>query len=267
MALYALDEESNLIFATNANSSRKYRCLECRGLVQKRSGLHKRAHFCHLGRSPQCRLHSKSIDHLVLQTRLKESIPELEIERPFPAILRIADLAWERQKIVFEIQCSLILPVETEKRRKDYAQEGYHLVWLLDDRLFNKKKLRIAEDLLRKKAGYFISFGKALVYDQFEVIDEGTRLSKGPPLITDLSEPLRLPSILPPLQQLKERSALFRGDLLDRSLQSGAYLQRLAEHERFLLKRPSKPYWNWMKRGLQMGLEYLLRKTAEKELL
>ncbi len=267
MALYALDEESNLVFAPTANSSQKYRCLECRGLVQRRAGLHKRAHFCHLIRAPQCRLHSRSIDHLVLQTRLKEAIPELEMERPFPSLLRIADLAWEKQKIVFEIQCSLIGPAEAEKRRKDYAQEGYLLVWLLDDRLFNKRKLRIAEEVLRKEACYFISLGKALVYDQYELISAGERLMKGPPLPTDLSKPLNIPPSLPPLYLLKERSILFRGDLLDRLIQNSVYLQRLIEYERSFLERPSKPYWHYLKKGLQMGFEYLLRKTAEQERL
>lgn len=265
MALYALDEASNLVFATKASPFQKYRCLECRGLVQRKAGLHKQPHFCHLGRAPQCRLHSKSIDHLVLQARLKEAIADLEMERPFPSILRIADLVWERHKTVFEIQCSLLSPAETEKRRRDYAREGYHLVWLLDDRLFNKKKLRIAEDLLRREAGYFISLKKSLVYDQHELIAEGTRLYKGPPLPTDLSKPLRLPAALPPLPQLQARSALFLGDLLDRTLRSSAYLQRLLKSERAFFAGRKKTVWNYLKMGLLIGLEYLLRKTAEKE--
>src|SRR5262249_26072126 len=108
MALYALDDDSNLIFAPDATEFRRYRCLECRGLVQKRVSQERRTHFCHLRNTPQCRLHSKSIDHLILQTSLQERIQGLEMERPFPSILRIADLCWEAQKIVFEIQCSPI---------------------------------------------------------------------------------------------------------------------------------------------------------------
>jgi len=166
MALYALDEDSNVVFASNAAPSQRYRCLECRGFVRKRASLHKRSHFCHLRNTPQCRLHSKSEGHLVLQTSLQERIPGLEMERLFPSILRIADLCWEAEKIVFEIQCSPITIYEAERRRRDYWSEGFDLVWLLDDRLFNRKTLRVAEEPLRKRAGYFISLRRAVVYDQ-----------------------------------------------------------------------------------------------------
>ena len=262
MALYALDTESNLVFAADAEPFRTYRCPECQSPVQKRTGLNKRPHFCHLRNAPQCRLHSKSIDHLVLQTRLKEQIPELEMERPFPAILRIADLCWERKRIVFEIQCSLILPPEAKQRQKDYAKERYALVWLLDDRLYNKKKLRLSEDILRKEAGYFISLRKGLVYDQFDPTLDGERLLKGPHLPVDLSKPLPTPQEPLPLAQLRERKTRFRGDLLDRSLRSGVYLERLLECENSLHPEPN-PWWHWLKKGVQIGLEYLLRKTAE----
>lgn len=260
MALYALDEKSNLVLAAHADLYKKFFCLECRGPVQKRMGLHKRPHFSHLRNATHCRLYSKSIDHLVLQTRLKELIPELEMERPFPSILRIADLCWERKKIVFEIQCSLIAPAEAELRRKDYAKEGYNLLWLLDDRLFNKKTLRAAEEILRKEAGYFISLRKALVYDQFDPISEGKRLLKGPPLAVNLAKPLSIPS-LPPLKQLKERKICFQGDLLDRLLQNSAYLQRHLDYERALQKPASNTLWHLLKKWMMMGLEFLLRKT------
>ncbi len=262
MALYALDTDSNLVFAADAAPLQTYRCPECRCPVQKRTGLHKRPHFCHLRNAPQCRLHSKSIDHLVFQTRLKEAIPELEMERPFPSILRIADLCWERKKIVFEIQCSLILPPEAEERRRDYAKERYALVWLLDDRLYNKKKLRLSEEILRREAGYFISLQKGLVYDQFDPTRDGARLMKGPPLPVDLSKPLPIPKKPLGLAQLEKRTARFRGDLLDRSLQNSATLQRLLDCEQSLKPKP-KPRWHWLKKGVQIGLEYLLRKTAE----
>ncbi len=261
MALYALDEESNLISALDASPFQKLRCLECGAALKKRVGVHRRPHFSHLRSARQCRLYSKSIDHLVLQTRLKEAIGELEMERPFPSILRIADLCWERQKIVFEIQCSLISPSEIERRRKDYAKEGYNLVWLLDDRLYNKKKLRISEKLLRRDAGYFISLKKGHAYDQFELISEGERLFKGPPLPLDLSKPLAAPAATARLQQIKGKKFFFQGDLLFRSLQSRAYLERLLECERSFSAPKPKTAGRRLKAWLQMGMEYLLRKS------
>lgn len=265
MALYALDEENQIVFAQEAAPYRRYRCLECSGRVQKRSGIYKRAHFCHLRSAPQCRLHSKSIDHLILQTDLKKKIPQLEMERPFPSILRIADLCWEEKKLVLEIQCSPITPSEVERRKRDYAREGYDLVWLLDERLFNKKRLRIAEENLRRQSAYYFSLSRACVYDQFEVIAENLRLMRGPPLSIDLTRPHPTQGRNLPLRQLQERQSpwYFPGDLYDRSIRNRYYLQRLAEKEKELLAPFKRDPLFWLKKGFYIALEYLLRATAE----
>lgn len=266
MALYALDDKNLLIFAPDATSFGRYSCLECRGPVRKRSGRNRRPHFCHLRNSPQCRLHSKSIDHLVLQADLKKKNPELEVERPFPSILRIADLCWEERKLVMEIQCSPISVSEAEARKRDYSQEGYDLVWLLDDRLFNKKKLKIAEERIRKAAAYFISLQRLEVYDQFEFFFDEIRLAKGPPLPVDLSLPRKTPKRDIPLRQLKERKSgyYFLGDLYDRVTRNSTFLKRLMEYEESLSKPLRKDRFYWIKKCFLLGLEYLLRKATQE---
>ncbi len=261
MPLYALDEENGIVFAPDASTRKNYRCLECRGSLQKRSGRHRRPHFCHRRSAPQCRLYSKSIDHLVIQTNLMKRIPQLKMERPFPSVLRIADLCWEERKLVLEIQCSPISIYEVGARKKDYSQEGYELVWLLDDRLFNKKRLRIAEEQIRRGSGYFVSLKRSIVYDQFEFISDAVRLAKGPPLPINLFEPREILNRQIPLRQLQERksSRYFLGDLYDRANRNSTFLKRLVEHEESLLKPLRKDPFYWIKKILLLILEYLLR--------
>ena len=239
MPLYALDDENRIIPAQNALNGRRYRCLECKGAMQRRVGLERRAHFYHLHSIRSCRLYSKSIDHLILQTHLQEKNPALIIERPFEKILRIADLCWEEKKIIFEIQCSPISQEEAKMRTDDYSSEGYTIVWLLDCRLYNRRSLRFAESQLRQQACYYFTLKNREIFDQFEVIVDASRIAKGPPLPIDLLQPARLPPQIPSAlpRQLKNRetSLFFSGDLLDRSIRYPIYLQRLIEHEETIL--------------------------------
>ena len=268
MPLYALDDDSRIVAAPDATSWRRYRCLECNGRLQKRAGAQRQAHFYHLQTIQHCRLHSRSIDHMILQTHLHHLNPALVIERPFEKILRIADLCWDEKKLVFEIQCSPIGIKEVEERIKDYAREGYELVWLLDNRLYNRRILRSAETLLRQHACYYFSLSKTTIFDQFEVLSDTSRLAKGPPLPVDLFQPVFFPSSLPPIltRQLKNRQAgrFFAGDLFDRSLRHTVYLERLIEHEAMILSRqPIERKMSFkVKKYFYIGLEYLLRKSA-----
>jgi competence protein CoiA len=270
MPLYAIDEENRIISAHEADAFRPYRCLECQTALQKRAGPHRQAHFYHLQTIRQCRLHSRSVDHLVFQTHLRELNSALEIERPFEKILRIADLCWEDQKLVFEIQCSPIDSFQAQQRAIDYAKEGYELVWLLDDRIYNRKKaLRPAETHLRRQGGYFFSLKSSAVYDQFEVIASDQRLSKGPPLPVALDQPS--PKAVEQghwTEQLNQRIGrrFFTGDLFDRALRYPVYLRRLQEHEEQILAehRRTNGLIHWVKKGFYIALERVLRKQSDK---
>jgi competence protein CoiA len=269
MPLYALDEENRIIPAHEADAFRRYRCLECQTALQKRVGPHRQAHFYHLQTIRQCRLHSRSVDHLVFQSHLCELNSALEIERPFEKILRIADLCWEDQKLVFEIQCSPIDSFQARQRASDYAREGYELVWLLDDRIYNRKKaLRFAETHLRRQSGYYFSLKSGVVYDQFDVIANDRRLSRGPPLPVALDRPS--PKTVHQgqwTQQLNHRIGrrFFAGDLFDRALSFPIYLQRLQEHEEQILSEHQRKNGivQWMKKGFYVALECVLRKQSD----
>lgn len=230
MALYALDREE-LISADDALHKKAYCCLECRGALQVRQG-RRRRHFYHVKTSPQCRLYSKSEAHLLLQLQVQNKFCEGEIviERPFPSIGRIADLCWDRCKIIFEIQCSFIAQKEAEERMVDYASLGYTVIWLLDDRRFNRRHLSPTELFLRNTSCYYIHYQKtklSLFYDQFELIQQNRRLRTGIKLPVFLTRPRTIPQT--PLlgeipEQIKRRQEswrlFFEGDLFHKALLS-----------------------------------------------
>lgn len=263
MPLFALDDEDRIIAAPDADPFRRYRCLECQSPLQKRSGRYRQAHFYHLQTVKQCRLHSNSVDHLILQNEIQKIIPEIEAEKPFKKILRIADLCWEEKKLVLEIQCSPIDPIQASRRTHDYAQEGYELIWLLDDRLYNRKRsLRPAESQMRR-GGYYFSMRRMTIYDQFELILDKKRLAKGPPLPIDLTRPALTPQMECRTNQLDQRAGryFFAGDLLDRAIRYPTYLLRLQELEKNILEqhRPKNKIVYILKKYFYISLEYLLR--------
>jgi hypothetical protein len=110
----------------------------------------------------------------------------MKIERPFIDIGRVADLCWEKEKIIFEIQCSPLTPHEAEARIKDYRSVGYETIWLLDEKRYNKRVLRPAEAFLRERSCYYFSLRPELAcYDQFEVFAYERRVKKGGKLRID----------------------------------------------------------------------------------
>src|SRR5438128_1692203 len=129
MAHYAYDID-DLIYSADAEPGKVYWCLDCYGPVKRRRGKGYFPHFYHISPSPRCRLYSKTEDHLLAQLQLQKKFPQgiLQIERPFLTINRVADICWEKEKIVFEIQCSLIKPLEAEERIRDYRALGYEVV-------------------------------------------------------------------------------------------------------------------------------------------
>ena len=197
MQLLAQDENLQTILASDATKRKDYTCPECRHPVRLRKGPSRRPHFFH--RSPQrssCRLHRKSRIHLQLQLYLLKLLPEGEalLEKSYPSIQRVADVAWEAQGIVFEIQCSPISLIECTERNKDYQSLGLTPVWILNDHRFNRRYLSAAENHLRKNLCFFSHIdpkGKRQIYDQFEVIKWGKRLYRSRPLTIDLSRPIR----------------------------------------------------------------------------
>lgn len=279
MALYALDVEK-IISADVAADRGNYRCLECRGPLQVRQG-RRRRHFYHVRKTPSCRLYSKSEDHLVLQYQIQALFAQGEIilEKPFLSIGRVADACLERWKLIFEIQCSPILRKETEARIQDYGSLGYTVVWLLDDRLFNRKSISSVETFLRTYPCYFIRYQRqnlSFFYDQFEILQGQKRLKKGICLPIFLGRPRILPKksleIELPEQILKRFTNshfFFEGDLCHKALlspqnrslaiamQNWAFLER----QEALSKKDSSKEWEKFLPPLYFFFEWVLSKV------
>jgi competence protein CoiA len=223
MQIYAYDVQGNLIPVASAHRGSIYRCPECCSSLRVRGGKLRQLHFYHM-ESSTCRLHGKSSTHLHIQYSLQKMLyPEkILLEHRFPEIGRVADVVWEAQKIIFEVQVSLISSEEVCARMRDYQVMGYQVIWIFHDRHFNNFRLTPAEIQLRCSPHYFTNinaFGKGIFYDQYSLVRHKKRIQRGPRL------PLLLNKVLPvnfkqlPRQLPKERQKWplsFEGDLISR---------------------------------------------------
>ncbi len=277
MALYAVDDD-DLIYAGHAEPGKIYWCLDCFGPVKRRRGKNWFPHFYHLKSAPQCRLYSKTDDHLLAQIQLQKLFPVgvIEMERPFLKINRVADLCWESQKIIFEIQCSPVTEKEAEMRFSDYGSIGYDVIWLLDDKRYNKRVIRPAEDFLRRHCTYYMSVRQGLTskyYDQFEIFAEGQRVRRGKQMPIDLRNVRRCSkrNFCPdhfPKQVIDLAGKIYcRGDRLDRALKNQILAMHkwrgLEIHFAKISKKPSR--WRiWLRRYITTPYIALLKKLISK---
>lgn len=179
MHLYALDEQDNLVLAHQAEKQVNYYCRECHSVVRCRGGFFRQIHFYHIEPNRTCRQSGKSIIHLQIQHYFQKVLTEVTLEKNFSAINRIADIVWEQEKLVFEIQCSPITACEVEERNRDYQSLGYQVIWILHDQLYNKNRLTAAEYFLRESPHYFTNIngdGYGCIYDQWDIVEKGRRL-------------------------------------------------------------------------------------------
>lgn len=123
--------------------------------------------------------------HKALQAYLKTIYPELQVEYRMTKIHRIADLVDLENKIVYEIQCSPISKQEVIARNKAYKTLGFSVIWMLHDRLFNRKNPTDAEIYLKEKGCYYISMtegGNVRIYkpqrQRFSLLEYYTRLRR-----------------------------------------------------------------------------------------
>src|SRR5438105_4635558 len=121
MQLLARKSDGSLVLARNAKKQHPYECLECKGDVRLRGGLHRQLHFYHFEPSPFCRQHQKGMVHIQVQLHLQSLLGEdCLLEHQMSEINRIADVAWPTKKVVFEIQFSPISAQEVKERNRDY---------------------------------------------------------------------------------------------------------------------------------------------------
>lgn len=214
MQYYAL-EHNIPILAADAKKGTIYSCPECRHDLRLRSGPHRQPHFYHVKRHPDCSQHQKSLTHIQIQKIVGSLLPPSEavLEKPFQEINRIADVAWESKKIVYEIQCSSISLEEAQSRCRDYESLGYLPVWILHDRRYNRRKLSAAENYLRTKLCYFTNInekGFGEIYDQQDHCKGYRRIFKGVRLPVNLQNPTRQTAITPKPQNKFSLSRFYK---------------------------------------------------------
>lgn len=194
MQISAFDEKGALITVTCAKRGVDYICFECQGALRLRGGKQTQLHFYHLRFSPDCRQSNKSATHLALQHHLENLLPQGEctLEKHFKG--RIADCFWEREKIVFEIQCSPLSQVEAKERMADYEKLGLKTVWILHDTTFNRRYKTPLETFLEEHTHYYTNFSPAkggIIYDQLSLYKGTLRTLRTPPLAIDVRRPQR----------------------------------------------------------------------------
>lgn len=271
MQLYALNASHQPILARHASKQQDYVCLECHKRVRVRGGMHRQPHFYHLEPNRHCYLSGKSMSHLQAQWAIYQLLPlgECELERSFPEIKRIADVAWKDQKIVFEIQCSPISATEVLKRNADYRSLGWEVVWILHDKRYNQWRLTAAEWVLRHSPFYFTNInenGAGIIYDQFDLWQKGIRHSKLASLaiqphrmrrkVSVVQQHCEHPFIELAQERLKKWSLFFEGDLVLSHFNADgqAYLKMARELEKADCPSRQARWFDWLKRGLYYGL-------------
>jgi competence protein CoiA len=240
MQLFAWTEKQEIIEAANAERKKDYACMECGGLVRVRQGEFRRSHFYHYKEVPGCRQSSKSLEHLQTQIHLKEVLKgTVHLEKRFESIGRIADVVWEDEKIIFEVQCSPILAQEVMERNRDYLACGYRVIWILHDIRYGGKRMTSAEHFLQRSPHYYTNIdkdGNGHIYDRLWGRPEKTAVEFTPMPIKRFSKvaaPLRL--------RASKWSFRLKGDLFERSFELAdshkeSILSRIKKFYRILLQ-------------------------------
>lgn len=198
MQLYALENDT-LIVCQKAKKGKDYFCPECSAIVRLKRGKRRQSHFFHLKSNSACHLAQKGEPHLRLQEFLEKLLHHegAELEKQFPSIGRIADVACSNTKKIFEIQCSPISLEEAQNRSQDYQSLGYQVIWILHDKKYNRRSVSLAEQYLRATTTTYFSnmdgAGRGKIYDQFELIANHRRRKKSLPLIVNLQKFLSIP--------------------------------------------------------------------------
>lgn len=284
MQLYALDSDQEFVHARRAFKQINYFCLECGQILRLRGGPQRKPHFYHYEPDIFCRHHQKGEIHLNIQSYLYDQLPagDCQLERPFPSIGRIADVAWLSEQIVFEIQFSPISYEEVLARNHSYEQAGWKTVWILHDRRFNQARLSGAEMALDSSPHFFCNMderGEGVIYDQFDIREQGFRKARMAPLpllwergirkFSDFNPP-------EPLDLLKKREAnwkgiSFEGDLLNlfRESPQSAYIQQalLLEKEFGSSSQPfsiTRFFKNFWKKGIIEPINILFHVFLER---
>ncbi len=242
MQLFALDHQGKPILASAAEKKRDYICPECSLHLRVRSGVHRQPHYYHIQPNINCSQHNKGMQHLQVQWQLYSLLPNSFLEVRFPAINRIADLVWESEKVVFEVQCSPISLQEVQARNAAYGSLGYAVIWILHENRYNQRRIMAAEAHVRALGALYTDIdaeGQGIIYDQFAYFQGNyrhTRLAKLPVNVAALSRIIPMAQAHDPhaIRMRKQLPFFFSGDLLHTYLQDGndcEYIQKIVDIE------------------------------------
>lgn len=219
MHLYAFDKNSLPVNVSWALEGRNYFCPECGEKVRVRGGGKVQRHFFHLRNSVFCRQEGKGIVHLMVQKSILARLPDAEakMEMRFPQIKRVADVAWEAKKIVFEVQCANMHPDEALARTADYQSVGWEVIWILHDQRYNQIAVSPMEKALLHIPHYFTDInesGEGDIYDQISLWQEDRRLAALPerPVVLNLKALLQKEGAPNLLKARHERWKIFLED-------------------------------------------------------
>lgn len=240
MQLYGLDTDNLPVYALNAQKRIDYQCPECSGLIRLREGEIRKPHFYHINPPATCRQNGKSLTHLNVQRQIESQLPKGEcvLEKIFPEIHRIADLYWEKERLVFEVQCSPMSKEEMLERTKNYRSIGCEIVWILHERNYNRYRMSALERSIASIPHYFSDMspgGDGIIYDQWSLAKNGFRTQSLPKMEVKFAKPMRdplaesAPSAFFQLR-MKEWPLYFDGDLLalSKSEPDADYIRRAA---------------------------------------
>lgn len=142
-----------------------YTCPYCGGAVIFKQGRKRRAHFSHRT-SCKSNHHQESEAHYTSKILLKkwldhQGVTLIKIEHRLPSIDRIADIyfEYENEKIVLEIQKSMIDPSLFEERTKDYEALGIRVIWIFIGEIWAREKTYLLNKVMKlQKSSHMIHF-------------------------------------------------------------------------------------------------------------
>lgn len=255
MQIYAYDKKGEEVAAHSAKRGTPYYCPDCHQTLSFRSSPLIRPHFFHLKDQRPCFHTQKTLTHLEIQAQLLALLPpgEAKMEHRFKGISRIADVFWEKERLVFEAQVSFITAEEVEARSKAYRSVGCEIVWILHHHRYAKERVTAAERYLQDHTHYFSNHtpaGSGLFYDQYSYHLYGKRLANLFRRPVNLAHPVRhsLSLHLPPTPQKQRQNwkLSFAGDILN-SLNFREWdLKRARQIESLLM--PEKKAFTMLKR-------------------
>lgn len=249
MQIYAYDEKGEEVAAHQATRRAKYYCPDCHQALSFRSSPLMRAHFFHLKDQRPCFQTSKSLTHLEIQSQIVALLPqgEAKMERRFNELSRIADVYWEKQKIVFEVQYSFITSDELEARIRAYRSIGCQIVWILHTGRYGKAKVTAAEHTLQNYPHYFSNHtpeGIGHFFDQYSYQVRGRRAAAlfKRPINISVPKTGELKNHLPfQLKQHRSQWDLgFEGDILNTGHFKEWELRRAQQIESLLVNKKYK---------------------------